>query len=59
MEATPPCVLSGAAMLASLADLTLPHPKLDIPGHTGPSTTGVEDTESPAQLQHELAYGCP
>jgi len=32
----PPCGLSGAAMLASLAYLTLSHPESDIPGHTGP-----------------------
>jgi len=55
MEAMPPCSFSGEAMLASLADLTLPHPESDIPGQY----PRVEDTASPSQLQYEPAYGFP
>jgi len=38
MEAAPPRGFSGVAMLTSMAYLTLPHPELDIPGHTGPKS---------------------
>jgi len=42
MQATPPRNLSAAAMLTSLAYLTLPHTELDTPGHSRPITLKLQ-----------------
>jgi len=57
MEAMPPCGLSGAAMLASLADLTLPHPELDILGHTGPIPLKLKTPSHPPSSRMSLLMG--
>jgi len=57
MEATPPRSLSGAAMLASLADLTLPHPESDILGHTGPVPLELKTPSHPLSSSMSLLMG--
>jgi len=59
MEATLLCVLSGAAMLANLADLTLPHPESDIPGHTGPVPLELKTSSHSISSSMSLRMGVP
>jgi len=57
MEATPPGSLSGAAILASLAYLTLPHLQSDIPGHPGPISLKLQTFGHPPRSGMCLLMG--
>jgi len=59
MKPTPLCGLSGAAMLTSLAYLSLPHPESDIPGHTGPKPLELKTPNHPSSFCMSLPMGVP
>jgi len=59
MEVVPTCDHSEATMLASLADLTLPHPKSDIPGHTWPVPLELKTPSQQPSSCMSLLMGVP